>query len=43
MYLWSPFGYEKGVDVPQIPKLTVLTPRSIVNTFKAGYLPQMAI
>ncbi|HEY4327373.1 MAG TPA: hypothetical protein VGN20_25545 [Mucilaginibacter sp.] len=43
MYLWSPFGYEKGVPLPDIGKLTVLTPHSVVNTFRAGYIPQTAI
>lgn len=43
IYLWSPFGYEKGMALPKADKLTVLTPKSIVNTFRAGYLPQMAL
>ncbi len=42
IYLWSPFGYEKGTALPATDKLTVLTPRSVVNTFRAGYLPQIA-
>jgi hypothetical protein len=37
---WSPFGYEKGIPIPPVDKITILTPRSIVNTFRAGYLPQ---
>jgi hypothetical protein len=59
MYLWSPFGYEEGIDLPAgegsalpaavgsaLPasvSLTVLTPRSVVNAFRAGYVPQMAV
>jgi hypothetical protein len=43
MYLWSPFGYEKGIPLPGTDKLAVLTPRSVVNTFRAGYMPQTAI
>lgn len=43
IYLWSPFGYEKGIALPSSANLTVLTPRSIVNTFRAGYVPQMAV
>ncbi|MEO6839099.1 MAG: hypothetical protein ABI261_00405 [Ginsengibacter sp.] len=43
IYLWSPFGYDKGIDLPDEKKLTVLTPRSIVNTFRAGYIPQIAL
>ncbi len=43
IYLWSPFGYEKGKSLPATGKLTVLTPRSVVNTFRAGYVPQISI
>jgi len=38
---WSPSGYEKGIPIPQVDPITVLTPRSIVNAFRAGYIPQM--
>lgn len=42
IYLWSPFGYDK-TSVSSIPdKLRILTPKSIVNTFRAGYVPQIA-
>lgn len=43
MYLWTPFGYDKGIVLPNTNKLTVLTPKSLVNTFRAGYLPQIAL
>jgi len=43
IFLWSPAGYEKGMVLPDADKLTVLTPRSIVNTFRSGYRPQMAV
>jgi hypothetical protein len=43
MYLWTPAGYEKGIDLPKVNTLPVITPRSIVNTFSAGYIPQMSI
>ncbi|WP_183558939.1 hypothetical protein [Mucilaginibacter sp. SP1R1] len=43
IYLWTPFGYEKSLDLPQTDKLPVLTPRSVINTFSAGYVPQMAV
>jgi len=43
LFRWSPFGYEKGIPVPPVDKMTVLTPKSIVNTFRAGYTPQMTI
>jgi hypothetical protein len=41
MFLWSPAGYAKGIAFPdeQIP---VLTPRSVVQTFRAGYVPGIA-
>ena len=42
MYLWSPFGYDKTNVLPMPVRLTILTPRSIINTFRAGYLPQIA-
>lgn len=37
---WSPFGYEKADAISPLEKVTVLTPKSIVNTFRAGYVPQ---
>ena len=43
MYKWSPFGYEQPVALPILGKLVVLTPRSVVNTFRAGYMPQMHV
>lgn len=43
LYLWSPFGYATGIPLPESDKLPVLTPASIVNAFRAGYIPQMAI
>lgn len=43
LYLWSPDGYSAGIHLPESGKLPVLTPASIVNTFRAGYVPQMAI
>jgi len=42
IFLWSPFGYSKGMTFPNREKLIVLTPRSMVNAFRAGYLPQIA-
>lgn len=43
IYLWSPFGYEGRIGLPDVATLPVLTPRSIVNTFRAGYSPQIAL
>ncbi len=42
MYLWSPFGYDTTNVLSMPGRFTILTPRSIVNTFRAGYLPQIA-
>ena len=43
LYPWSPAGYETGIERSGNMEVTVLTPASIVNTFRAGYLPQMAV
>jgi hypothetical protein len=43
IHLWTPFGYETGKPIPAPYKFEVLTPRSTVNTFRAGYLPQINI
>ena len=40
MHHWSPSGYDKEIDKPGNEMMTVLTPKSVVNTFKAGYQPQ---
>ena len=40
--LWSPFGYHESVSLPEPESVVVITPRSIVNTFRAGYVPQIA-
>ncbi len=42
VYPWSPQGYGEGSVPPAGDHLQVLTPRSIVKTFRAGYVPQMA-
>ncbi|MEO8712901.1 MAG: hypothetical protein ABI405_12290 [Parafilimonas sp.] len=42
MYLWSAFGYKK-YELFSVGKSNVLTPESVVNTFSAGYIPQMNI
>lgn len=38
---WTPFGYGKVVEMPMNTSVAVLTPSSIVNAFRAGYLPQV--
>jgi hypothetical protein len=43
IYHWTPFGYEKGIPLPLLATITVLTPKSVVNAFHMGYQPQMAI
>jgi hypothetical protein len=39
---WTPFGYEEIIELPPEIELKVLTPRSIVNSLWAGYIPQTA-
>lgn len=39
---WTPFGYDKSLPLPQ-GEVTVLTPYSIVQAFRSGYQPQMAV
>jgi hypothetical protein len=41
LYPWSPEGYGKGLAAPGEESLRVLTPRSIVKAFRAGYVPQI--
>jgi hypothetical protein len=43
LYLWTPYGYQKQYPIAGKDKVNVLTPLSIVNTFHAGYVPQMSI
>ncbi|MGI8952168.1 MAG: hypothetical protein ACR2FN_11360 [Chitinophagaceae bacterium] len=43
MHTWSPFGYNEVIDLPKTGMATVLTPRSTVNSFRAGYRPQMML
>ncbi len=43
MYRWTEYGYENATALPKTATVTVLTPRSIVNAFRAGYVPQMSI
>ncbi len=41
LHLWTPAGYEKSIALPDLEMVNVLTPKSFVNMFKGGYLPQM--
>lgn len=38
---WSPGGYQKRSPRPQGGQVTVLTPRSMVSTISAGYVPEV--
>ncbi len=38
---WTPFGYDQTSPLPVSAKVCVLTPKSTVNAFRAGYLPQI--
>ena len=39
--LWTPFGYTDSIKLPHTTEVNVLTPRSIVNAYRSGYLPQI--
>jgi hypothetical protein len=43
MHVWSPGGYTDALPLPDAEAVTVLTPRSIVQAFRAGYMPQMGV
>lgn len=43
LYLWTPSGYTKEKPFAVVGKSTVLTPKSIVNVFRAGYVPQIKL
>ena len=40
---WTTFGYGEAMPSPIMETVTVLTPRSIVNAFRAGYMPQVSV
>jgi hypothetical protein len=42
-YRWTPVGYEDSISLPKTSTLTILTPNSIVNAFRAGYVPQISL
>jgi hypothetical protein len=42
-FRWTPEGYDDGIILTTTGKVDVLTPKSVVNTFRAGYKPQMSI
>lgn len=42
LFPWSPFGYGDAIAPPD-NIMEVLTPASIVRSFRAGYVPQMVL
>ena len=38
LYEWTPYGYKNVMTLSAISRLTVLTPKSIVKMFGAGYI-----
>jgi hypothetical protein len=40
LYEWTPHGYTNTTSLPSDSRLTILTPKSIVKMFGAGYVPQ---
>jgi len=43
LHAWTPFGYTGTIAIPAVEQITVLTPRSVVQAFHAGYIPQVAL
>lgn len=43
LFPWSPFGYGEGIEKAGLGLVRVLTPGSVVNAFRAGYVPQVAV
>ncbi|HEY5746579.1 MAG TPA: hypothetical protein VIU12_10920 [Chryseolinea sp.] len=43
LFPWSPSGYGQSITFPDVDKIRILTPKSVVNAFRAGYLPEMAV
>ncbi len=41
--VWTASGYEETIELPKGVEVVVLTPKSIVNTLRAGYIPQRAV
>jgi hypothetical protein len=41
LYQWTAFGYQESVAMPEGSTLTILTPHSIVNAFRAGYVARI--
>ncbi|KIA95840.1 hypothetical protein OC25_04620 [Pedobacter kyungheensis] len=43
LHLWTAAGYEKPIPFPVLDEVQVLTPKSFVNMFTAGYVPHMML
>ncbi|KQC00306.1 hypothetical protein AQF98_12515 [Pedobacter sp. Hv1] len=43
IYPWAPEGYAAGQHISLSKKVSVLTPKSIVNAIKSGYEPQVQL
>jgi hypothetical protein len=43
LYKWLPAGYSAPEPITASGDVEVLTPQSIVNAFRAGYIPQMDV
>jgi hypothetical protein len=43
MYRWTEYGYEGTAALADTTSVRVLTPMSIVNTFRWGYVPQISL
>lgn len=41
LFSWSPFGYGSAETFSENEKVQVLTPKSVVNAFRSGYVPQI--
>jgi hypothetical protein len=41
LYEWSFSGYTKVLEIAQNQEVNILTPRSYIEVFRAGYLPQI--
>jgi hypothetical protein len=43
LFPWSPFGYGEAVRPALDAEFKVITPRSTVNAFRMGYVPQVGV
>jgi hypothetical protein len=43
IYHWTPFGYDRKIQLRSLTEVQVLTPASTVQAFRAGYIPQILL